>query len=115
MTSAQIEHYNFETIELLRSALRGWAKALSTPQHPVEAAFVDVSFDAVPDRAERQFLNDVGTSFSLDGKQIDHLIAAGRSVLRSDTEFEKLVRSLAPIRRPDADGEAPYRDAPQLR
>jgi NTE family protein len=96
VTSAQIEHYNFETIELVRTALVGWAKTLSRPGHPVVEAFVDVSFDAVPDPNERRLLNDVGTTFSLDRTQVDHLIAAGRSILRSSERFQAVVRSLSP-------------------
>ncbi len=96
VTSAQLENYDFDTIELLRTTLKGWEKALSKPGHPVDVAFVDVTFDAVPDEKERHFLNEIGTSFSLDGNQVDHLIAAGRSILRADPEFQKAVRFLSP-------------------
>ena len=95
VTSAQLENYDFDTIELLRSALGGWSKALSEPGRPVEFAFVDVSFDAVADEHERHFLNEIGTSFSLDDDQVDHLIATGRSVLRSSSDFRKAVRILS--------------------
>jgi len=95
VTSAQLENYDFATIQLLRTALPAWAKALSAPGKPVQSAFVDISFDAVQDPAERRYLNEIGTSFSLEGEQVDRLISEGRYLLRSDPQFRSVVQSLS--------------------
>ena len=88
VTSDQIARYTTDTIDIVRYAYNGWAKRYSTPDHPVEFKFVEVSFDAVTDEDERQFLNGIGTSFHLSDKEVDHLIAAARRVLRDTAGFK---------------------------
>ncbi|MEW6269490.1 MAG: patatin-like phospholipase family protein [Thermodesulfobacteriota bacterium] len=93
VTSDQIGHYNFETIELVSTAFRGWAAQLSSQAEPVEFEFVEVSFDAVRDESQRHALNQIGTNFSLDDEEVDLLIGAGRSLLRSSPGYQELVRA----------------------
>ncbi len=92
VTSDQIGHYNFETIELVSTAFQGWAAKLSSRDEPMEFRFVEVSFDAVRDEARRHALNQIGTNFSLDDEEVDLLIEAGSSLLRSSPGFQELVR-----------------------
>jgi NTE family protein len=96
VTSDQISLYNFETIELVSTAVKGWAEELSTKERPVASEFVDVSFDAVQDEADREALNQIGTNFSLSDEEVDRLIAAGRSVLRASPQFQESLRVLKP-------------------
>jgi NTE family protein len=42
----------------------------------------------------RRSLNEVPTSLALSGKQVDQLIAAGRSLLRNNAQFRSLVVDL---------------------
>jgi NTE family protein len=56
--------------------------------------FVEVSFNQVPDAAERNFLNDIGTNFDLSDEQVDRLIAAARQVLRESTEFQSFLQAV---------------------
>jgi NTE family protein len=88
VTSDQIARYSTDTIDIIRYAYNSWAKRYSTPDHPVEFKFVEVSFDAVDDDDERQFLNNIGTSFNLSDKEVDHLIAAARRALRDTAGFK---------------------------
>lgn len=88
MSSAQISRYSADTLFMVRKAFKKWAKAASTPEHPVTMNFVDVSFDEVKDETERQLLNNIGTSFHLKDEEVDHLIAAAGKVLRESPEFQ---------------------------
>jgi NTE family protein len=96
VTSDQISLYNFETIELVSTALESWATELSTPKRPVSAEFVDVSFDAVQDEADREALNAIGTNFSLTDEEVDRLIGAGQSLLRASPQFQESLKVLRP-------------------
>ena len=82
VTSDQIARYSTDTIDIVRYAYNSWAERYSTPEHPVEFKFVEVSFNAVVDDDEREFLNSIGTNFNLSDKEVDHLIAAAREALR---------------------------------
>lgn len=94
VTSDQIDHFNFETIELVSNAFEGWAAELSSGDRPVQFEFVEVSFEAVRDADERAALNDIGTNFSLDDEDVDLLIRASRTVLRSSDRFQAALATI---------------------
>jgi NTE family protein len=56
---------------------------------------VDVSFEANPDHAERDYLNALPTSFALTDEQVDRLRAAAGVALRESPEFKRLLQDLA--------------------
>jgi NTE family protein len=93
VTTDQISHYNFETIELVSTAFQGWAAQLSSRTEPIGFHFVEVSFDAVRDQAERHALNQIGTNFSLDDEEVDQLIRSGRALLRSSPEYRAALQA----------------------
>ena len=92
VSATQITRYSADTIELVRFSFDKWAKQISTPGQPVSVNFVEVNFNMVKDENERDYLNDIGTSFELDDEHVDRLIAAGRQVLRESPEFEAFMR-----------------------
>ena len=92
VSATQITRYSADTIELVRFSYDKWAKQISTPGQPVSVDFVEVNFNMVKDENERDYLNDIGTSFELDDEHVDRLIAAGRKVLRESPEFEAFMR-----------------------
>jgi len=94
VTSIQLYRYNADTLQDMQLSMARWAKALSTPQRPVQSYFIRLSFEDVPDLPLRRFLNEIPTSLALSGEQVDQLIAAGRSLLRNNAEFRRLVASL---------------------
>ena len=55
---------------------------------------MSLSFDALPDAAERAFFNGVPTTFSLPAETVTRLIEVGGKLLRAATDFEKLLRDL---------------------
>lgn len=56
--------------------------------------FVQVSFDALEDRARRERFLSVPTTFSLPREDVDALIAVGQELLESSPDFQKLLRSI---------------------
>jgi len=94
VTSIQLYRYNADTLQDMQLSMARWAKALSTPQRPVQSYFIRLSFEDVPDLPLRRFLDEIPTSLALSGEQVDQLIAAGRSLLRNNAEFRRLVASL---------------------
>ena len=84
----QINRYSLDTIDIVRAAYQRWTEQISTPEQPVAFQFVEVSFDAVQDDAERRQLNKIGTNFALKDEQVDLLISAGRKLLRGSSEFQ---------------------------
>jgi NTE family protein len=92
VSADQISRYSEDTVQLVRSTFESWAKKKSTPQRAVTFHLVDVSFAAVDDDSERDFLNGIGTNFDLSDEQVDRLIAAARKVLRESTEFQAFIK-----------------------
>jgi NTE family protein len=84
----QINRYSLDTIDIVRTAYQRWTEQISTPERPVTFQFVEVSFDAVEDDAERRQLNKIGTNFALKDEQVDLLISSGRKLLRGSSEFQ---------------------------
>ena len=94
VTSVQIGRYNFETIELLRQSLRSLAEEVKPPEQAPSTHLIEVSFDAIADPTERNFFNNVPTSFKLDEQTVDRLIEAGRRLLRDSKEFQALLTAI---------------------
>jgi NTE family protein len=84
----QINRYNIDTLDIVRSAYKKWTEQVSTSENPVNFNFVEVSFESVRDDAERQSLNNIGTNFHLKDEQVDLLISAARKVLLESPEFQ---------------------------
>jgi NTE family protein len=99
VTNIQLHRYNVATLQQTQQALARWSERLSTPERPVTSYFIRLSFEDVPDGPLRRFLNEIPTSFTLSADQVDRLIAAGRSLLRENPEFQRLLVSLrqAPV------------------
>ncbi len=94
MTDVQLHRYNTATVELVREELSMWAAQLSTPGHKVTPHFIEIGFEDVSQPDLRLFLNKIPTSFSLTDEQVDTLIKSARTILRSNPEYQKLVKAL---------------------
>ncbi len=55
---------------------------------------IEVAFEALADEEEREFFNNVATSFKLDDETVDRLIEVGGRLLRESPEFAKLLTEL---------------------
>ena len=94
VTDVQLHRYNTATIELVETTFRQWAHELSTPEKPVEPFFIELSFAQLKKPEVRMFFNKVPTSFSLTGEEVDRLIHAGRTLLRQNPDFQRLLTRL---------------------
>ena len=100
-TTTPLENYNFETLEYLRSNLESWRQELK--QHscrgrkncqPPEIYHVELHLEDIADKATRKRLTSIPTDFVLEPDKIDELIQAGRQLLTSNPEFQRLLRRI---------------------
>jgi len=91
VSSIQLARFSLDSKELARKSFERWAQESAKPGRPVSFDFVEVSFDHMPDEAQRKKLNEVGTSFHLSDEQVDLLIAAGRQILRESPDFQSFL------------------------
>jgi NTE family protein len=109
-TGVPIDHYSYDTVEELRDVIARWqmmrrvrespafdaskdpeaAKLLRTPN--IDLYAIDVSFGAVKDEAERDYLNDLPTSFDLPPEAIDRLRAAAAKIIGESPDFKRLLK-----------------------
>lgn len=94
VSGVSIYRYNFETIELLRETVAKWQKELADLGQPVNAAVVEVAFENLPDGDEREWFNEIETSFNLDDETVDRLIEVGGRLLRDSDDFRDFLETL---------------------
>jgi NTE family protein len=107
-----IDAFSFETIELLRDTAAQWqtmrmlrnsaafaankdpavAAALRVPAAEIYA--IDVSFAALKDKKELDYLNLQPTTFVLEPEAVDRLRAAGGKIIIESPEFKRLLKDL---------------------
>ncbi len=112
-TGVPIDRYSYEAVELLKDIIYRWkqtrslraagafanandpelARAIDVPD--VDLFAIDVSIAADHDRAERDFLNQLPTSFVLPDEAVDRLRSAAGRIVREAPEFQDLVRDLS--------------------
>jgi NTE family protein len=106
-----VDRYASESIELLRDidarwtavrAIRdsaafdkkrdpavGWvANAVNADIHPIE-----VSFQVLTDNKERDYLNQLPTSFALPADAVDRLRAAARNIILASPDFQQMMKA----------------------
>jgi len=94
MSDVQLHRYNAATIELMRQTLTRWAQELTTQERRVEPYFILVDFRGIQEPERRRFLNRTPTNFALTDKEVDELIEAGGELLRTNSEFRRLLADL---------------------
>ena len=90
------------------------AAALRVPQ--AEIYTIDVSFPRLKDRAERDYLNQLTTSFVLPPEAVDRLRAAAGTIMMDSPEFQRLLKDVGAtlVVAPAGAGDpAPARDGGQ--
>jgi NTE family protein len=109
---APIDAFSYESVELLRDTAARWqtlrkvrdsaamaankdegvAAALRVPNAEIFA--IDVSFPALKDKAELDFLNRQPTSFVLTDEAVDRLRAAAGKIIMDSPDFQRLLKDL---------------------
>ncbi|HMO44673.1 MAG TPA: patatin-like phospholipase family protein [Rubrivivax sp.] len=126
-TGTPIDAFSFEAVELLRDTAARWATlrkvrdsaAMAANKDPAVAAAlrvpdaqiiaIDVSFSALKDPAEREYLNQQPTSFVLTGEAVDRLRAAAGKIIADSPEFQRLLEDIGAkvVAAPGSAGAAP--------
>ncbi len=108
-TTVQINRYNFETIELLRSSFANWGRDLRAARcredstankevacNEVKLHLVEVNFESVRDADTRRALRLMPTSFALPRAAVDQLRGTARELLRDSPAFRQFLQAAAP-------------------
>jgi NTE family protein len=125
-TGVPIDHYSYEATELLRDKQARWnsmkrlrksaafaankdpavTAALRTPEATIYA--IDVSFAALKDKAEIDYLNELPTSFTLPDEAVDRLRAAAGKAIMASPDFQRLLKDVGAriVTAPPSAGEA---------
>ena len=75
-----------------------------------EIYVIDVSFPALKDKAERDYLNNLPTSFVLPAEAVDRLRAAAKKIILESPEFQRLLNDMGerivkpPVNAPSSSG-----------
>ena len=103
-----IDHNSWEAIELLKDTAARWrtarliknSAAMKNNKDPaIDAAIrapmaniytIDVSFHSLDDSGERDYLNQLPTSFVLDDEAVDRLRAAAGKIIANSPAFKRL-------------------------
>ena len=120
-----IDAFSYETIELLKDTAARWktmrmirnSAAFAANKDPAVAAAVrvpdaeiyaiDVSFAALKDKNELEYLNRQPTTFVLEPEAVDRLRAASGTIIRESPEFQRLLKDLGARIVDDAGCSAP--------
>ena len=108
-TGVPIDHYSYEAVEQLKDTTARWQSmrriresATLPGNHDPELAtlarapdielhVIDVSFPALKDMAELEYLNNLPTSFVLPPEAVDRLRTAARTIIISSPELSRLL------------------------
>jgi len=123
-TGVPIDRYSYEAVELLKDIVARWkvlrqvrdTKAFQVGASgnlrevadvpDIEIYPIDVSFEALTDKDEIAYLNDLPTSFVLPDEAVDRLRAAAESIVEHSPEFQRLLRDTGARRVPKAPATA---------
>ncbi len=115
-----IDAFSYESVELLRDNAAHWrtlrlirnSAAYAANKDPAVAAAVrvpdaeiyaiDVSFSALKDKAEFDYLNQLPTSFVLPAEAVDRLRAAAGTIITASAEFQRLLKDVGAKVVPDS-------------
>lgn len=123
-SSVPIDHFSFESVELLRDMAARWAdrreleiaRRVDAGQARTEAEAavpkitfdaIDVSFDAIEDPAERREFMEMPTTFFLPPESIDRLRELGGRLLRDSRPYQILLQRIAELAKRDAPSPVP--------
>ncbi|MCX5833447.1 MAG: patatin-like phospholipase family protein [Deltaproteobacteria bacterium] len=94
-STIMINKYNFETIDLLRRYAGEWTyEDEAAGREPIEIYVIHVAFASLPDKAEREYFQEIPTALTLPAEQVDKLREVAGKLLYAQEPFKKLVTDL---------------------
>jgi NTE family protein len=114
VSTAPMQNYSFETVELLRSNIKEWNRDANVLDQcraivkgvcpdarlpegelaPVQFYPIEVAFGALTDPEEQRSFNKIGTNYSLTPEQVQRLLDLGPRLLGESPVFRSLVDAL---------------------
>jgi NTE family protein len=94
VTDMQMDRYSADTLSMVSDSAQKWVQAWAKPGAPVELYFLHLHFRQLQDARLRDALYLIPTALTLPENQVDELITTGENLLRSNPEFERLLRDL---------------------
>jgi NTE family protein len=109
-TGVPIDHYSSEGVELMKDTVARWqgmrrirnSPAFDAGKDPAAAALVnapnidlyavEVSFQALKDKTELEYLNNLPTSFVLPPEAVDRLRKAAGTIILESPDFQRLLK-----------------------
>lgn len=106
-----IARYTFDTVELMKELVKdeefqrqldiAEARLAGASQEEAEAMFpetemlvFDISFDAIRDPEERQYFENLPTSFVLEEEQVDRLREVASELLRQSPDYQEVISQI---------------------
>lgn len=100
--STPIDQYSYETIALIEDM----AKALNKSQRlqgqlngkvglPINVTPIILSFSQIEDETQREYFNNLPTSFVLSSEQVDRLRALSHDLLNKSPQYQDLIQRLS--------------------
>jgi len=109
-TNMTLDRYGFETVEIVKRDLGIWmeelkrfrcmpdaVRAWTSSCDDSQSYFVELNFAQHPDPVEREYLENLPTSFRLDRPAVDRVIAAAKTLLEESATFRAFLRDLAAL------------------
>jgi len=94
-SSIMINKYNFETIDLLRRYVQDWTdNDVAAGKKPISFYIIHVTFNALTDKKEREYFQNISTTLYLHEDQVDKLRGVAERLLYASGPFQKLIRDL---------------------
>jgi NTE family protein len=95
MTSAQIDVISAESMDRVNTLFALFQEQAAAANLPTKFYIMEVNFQQTEDKTERAYLNSLPTSLSLPSEDIDKLRQAGRRLLRTHPEFQRVLQDLS--------------------
>jgi NTE family protein len=96
MWSIPVDRISLDAVEQVRDRLADWQRGAAADGKPRQAYFVQVTFDALKNPAERRYFEGVKTSLALPPEQVDKLREVGGRLLLEAPAFRRLLAETAP-------------------
>lgn len=94
ISDIQLHRYNTESVVLMKNQLTKWSAELRASGNPVTTYLIEMNIKDLRDQAMVERLNKIPTSLQLQNDEIDELILAGRTLLRTNPEYQRFLRDL---------------------
>lgn len=95
VSDVQMHLYNSETIDHTRALVKQWVREASTDGQQTQGYFILVDLQNIENENDKLLVNKIPTALGLPEKDVNLMIRVGRSLLRNNSEFKGLMKSLS--------------------